>query len=199
MRLLPAAAAVLLLAAGCAPPGTVVADGDSAPLPPHLASPPTPPPSSPPPPSPASTCDPSGVRIEAGAGDAAAGLRVVDFELINCGRTPYRVNGYPVVRALDEQRNVIDIQVLRGVTEITGNLPNVSGPPKPVVLQPGERATTVVAWRNTYDDIREPPVKVPYLEMTPAAGGPALIVAPESALDLGSTGRLGVSPWLSRP
>jgi hypothetical protein len=75
-------------------------------------------------------------------------------------------------------------------------MPNASGPPKPVVLQPGQRATAVIAWRNTYDDIREPPVSVAYLEVAPAAGEPTQIVTPLGALDLGSTGRLGVSPWL---
>ncbi len=126
------------------------------------------------------------------------GLRVLGFVLINCGRTPYRLNGYPVVRALGERHDRLDVEVLRGITEITGSLPNSPGPPGPVVLQPGERATTVVAWRNTYDDIREPPVRVAHLEMAPAAGAPAQIVTPAGALDLGSTGRLGVGPWQAR-
>ena len=187
-----AAAAVLLLA-GCAPPGTVVAeDGDSAPLPPRLSRSPSPSPS----PSPSDRCPPPGVRYEASEGDSAMGLRVRGFDMINCGRTAYRVKGYPVVRALDEDRQRLDVQVLRGVDGITGSLPNASGPPKAVVLQPGERATVVIAWRNTYDDIREPPVEVAYLEVAPAAGEPTQIVTPAGALDLGSTGRLGVSPWL---
>ncbi|WP_275407291.1 DUF4232 domain-containing protein [Actinoplanes cyaneus] len=151
-----------------------------------------------PPPS-AAACPPEGVRVAVGDGDAAAGLRVLGVTLTNCGRGTYRVDGYPVVRSLDEDRAVLDVNVLKGVEEITGSVPDWSGPPKPVTLKPGQRATTVVAWRNTYDDIRNGPVTVKYLEVAPLAGRPAQVIAPDGGLDLGSTGRIGVSPWRLDP
>jgi hypothetical protein len=101
------------------------------------------------------------------------------------------------VRALDERRQPLDVQVLLGVDKITTGAANAIGPPQQVVLRPSERATTVVAWRNTYDDIRQPPVEIAYLEIAPAAGEPAQLVPASSPLDLGSTGRLGISPWLA--
>jgi hypothetical protein len=127
------------------------------------------------------------------------GLRALGVNLLNCGAEPYRVNGYPAVKALDEKHAALAIRVLEGVTEITGALPNWAGPPTPVVLDPGERAVAVVVWRNTYDNITAPPVDAPYLEMAPVAGRPTQVLAPEGGLDLGSTGRLGVSPWRPAP
>ena len=145
-------------------------------------------------------CPRSGVRLELGGLDAAMGLRALGLDLINCGRKPYRVNGYPAVHALDQRRSRLNVRVLQGVIEIAGPIPDGSGPPRPVVLKPGERATAVVVWRNTYDNISRPPVDAPYLEAAPAAGRPAQILAVRDGIDLGSTGRLGVSPWRpSRP
>jgi hypothetical protein len=123
------------------------------------------------------------------------GLRALDISLVNCGRKTYRVTGYPVVRALGKDRKRLKLTVLHGVTEIAGPLPNASGPPRRVVLEPGHRATFVVVWRNTYNDIRHPPVNAVYLSVAPATGRPAQVVMPEGGLDLGSTGRFGVSPW----
>lgn len=127
------------------------------------------------------------------------GLRALDMNLINCGRKAYRVNGYPAVHALDQQRSTLGVRVLHGVTEIAGAIPDWSGPPRPFVLKPGERATAVVVWRNTYDNISRPPVNAPYLEAAPAAGRPAQVLAVRNGIDLGSTGRLGVSPWRPSP
>ena len=60
------------------------------------------------------------------------GLRALGLNLINCGRKPYRVNGYPAVHALDERRLRLDVRVLKGVTEIAGPIPDWTGPPRPV-------------------------------------------------------------------
>jgi hypothetical protein len=146
----------------------------------------------------AATCSPEGVRFEVGEGDAAMGLRVLGITLVNCGTRTYRLNGYPAVRPLDEDRKTLKVQILRGVEEILGSMP-WDGPPKPVVLKPGQRAGTAVAWRNTYDDIREPPVVVEFLDIAPLAGRPSEIVVPRGGLDLGSTGRFGVSAWSPLP
>jgi hypothetical protein len=145
------------------------------------------------------TCPPEGVRLETGEGDAAMGLRVLGITLVNCGSRTYRLNGYPVVRPLDEDRKELKVRVLRGVKQIIHSEMPWDGPPKPVVLKPGQRAGTAVAWRNTYDDLREPPVTVKYLKIAPLTGRPSQTVEPTGGLDLGSTGRFGVSAWTLLP
>ena len=145
--------------------------------------------------SPPPTCPASGIRVEADGIDAAMGLRALSVYLVNCGHKTYRVAGYPSVQALDKSKKPLKIKVLHGVTEIAGPLPSASGPARPVTLKPGQRASFVVVWRNTYDDIRQPPVTAPYLKIAPAVGRAAQVIAPAGGLDLGSTGRLGISPW----
>ncbi|GLW35774.1 DUF4232 domain-containing protein [Actinoplanes regularis] len=185
----PAGLAALL--AGCAQPVTPPASGlptsRSEPAPSAVPS------------ATAAPCPPSGVRLEAGEGDAAMGLRVLGLELVNCGSRTYRLNGYPVVRSLDDDRAVLKVKVLHGVNEIVHSELPWDGPPKPVVLKPGQRAGTAVAWRNTYDDTRQPPVTVAFLDIAPMAGRPSQVVAPDGGLDLGSTGRIGVSAWSLLP
>jgi hypothetical protein len=145
------------------------------------------------------TCPPEGVRLEANEGDAAMGLRVLGITLVNCGPRTYRLNGYPAVRPLDDDRTALKVRVLHGVKDIVGSTMPWDGPPKPVVLKPGQQAGTAVAWRNTYDDIRKPPVTVRFLDIAPLAGRPSQIVEPNGGLDLGSTGRIGVSAWTLLP
>jgi len=144
----------------------------------------------------APACPASGVLITPGSGDAAMGLRVVGIDLVNCGTRPYRLDGYPSVRALDKTRAPLKVRTLRGLYPITGPLGAWSKPPKPVVLSPGEHAQAVIAWRNTYDNITHPPVVGPYASIAPSSGEAVqVITVPEGGLDLGSTGRLAVSPW----
>ncbi|GIM90679.1 DUF4232 domain-containing protein [Paractinoplanes toevensis] len=146
----------------------------------------------------APTCPADGVRVELGTGDAAAGLRVLDFFLVNCGTAVVKVKGYPAVRLLDEQRRNVSVNILQGTYVITGSVPDWNKPPREVVLRPGERATAVVAWRNTYDNLADPPVNATHLEITPTAGGTAQVLTPRGDIDLGSTGRIGVSSWQPR-
>jgi len=145
------------------------------------------------------TCPPEGVRFEVDQGDAAMGLRVLGITLVNCGPLTYRLNGYPAVRSLDGDRTALKVRVLHGAKEIIGSAMPLDGPPKPVVLQPGQRAGTAVAWRNTYNDIRKPPVTVKFLDIAPLAGRPSQIIDPNGGLDLGSTGRIAVSAWSLLP
>lgn len=186
---IPLAVAALLV--GCAPPGTSPASDSPAIRPEPAvsrsgdASPPVT----------AATCGPDGVRFEVGEGNAAMGLRVLGIALVNCGSRTYRLNGYPAVQALDDDRVALKVRVVHGVTEVIGSTLPWDGPPEPVVLRPGQRASTAVAWRNTYDDVRQPPVTVRFLDIAPLPGRPSHVVHPDGGLDLGDTGRIGVSAW----
>ncbi|MEV6303067.1 DUF4232 domain-containing protein [Actinoplanes sp. NPDC051861] len=177
-RLIHLVAAVTVLA-GCAAPGSI-------PPGPATTTPAAP------------TCPPEGVRMRMSDVNAAMGLRAAGIDLVNCGARTYRVQGYPVVAPLDEDQGPVSVQVLTEVGEITGALKHLDVPPQPVVLQPGESATAVVAWRNKYDDVRNPPVEVASLFVAPEKGRPAQLVRPDGPLDLGSTGRIGISPWIAR-
>ncbi|MEV6124535.1 DUF4232 domain-containing protein [Streptomyces sp. NPDC052077] len=138
----------------------------------------------------AGDCPASGLRLTADDGDAAMGLRVVGLHLENCGSRPYALYGYPVVGLLDDAlRPVGGVEILRG----TGDIPMAgdSEPPRPLTLPPGGAAAATLAWRNTTE--AGEPVTVPYVRVRPKEGADPVIVAPN--LDLGTTGRLGVSAW----
>jgi hypothetical protein len=64
-------------------------------------------------------------------------------------------------------------------------------PPRSVTLRPGERARSGLVWRNTV----QPgiPVDVPYVRVRTKSGAAPVTVTPH--FDLGTTGKLGVSPW----
>jgi hypothetical protein len=138
-------------------------------------------------------------RLAVDGQDAAMGLRVIGIRLTNCGPKALRLNGYPVVRALDAQGKPLDIRTLDGLTPITGSIPDTLTPPAPIVVPPGGHAAFALAWRNTYDDIRRPPVNAPLISVATAKGQPATVVTLETGLDLGSTGRLAVGPWRPDP
>jgi hypothetical protein len=139
----------------------------------------------------AGVCPPSGVRVTTDDGDAAMGLRVVGLQLENCSTRAYRINGYPQLQLLDEDRKpVTGVKILHG----SGGISTVTGfddPPQPVTLNPGERASAGLMWRNTVT--AGTPVNVPYVRVNAKPGARPVTVTPE--LDLGTTGRLGVSPW----
>ncbi|GAA0588468.1 DUF4232 domain-containing protein [Streptomyces crystallinus] len=138
------------------------------------------------------TCPPSGMRVTTDRGDAAMGLRAVGLHLANCGTAAVRLHGYPRLQVLDEElRPVTGVRILDG----TGAISTAGGPdtpPRPVTLRPGETASASLMWRNTTESGE--PVNAPYLRVTPKPGSPPAVVTPE--LDLGTTGRLGVGPWV---
>lgn len=151
-------------------------------------------------PSPSSSdCPSSGVRLEFGDGDAAMGLRVAGLSMINCGRSPYEVEGWPVVQALDEDMKPLDVRILTDPAAIAGPIDGWDAPASPISLKPGERATSVVVWRNTYQSVSEPPVVVENLQVHPSRGRDGQVLTPAGGLDLGSTGRLAVGPWRAGP
>ncbi|RDG35116.1 DUF4232 domain-containing protein [Streptomyces corynorhini] len=136
-------------------------------------------------------CPASGIRISADDGDAAMGLRVVGLRLDNCGTRAYTVEGYPLLELLDADRGPVDgVEILDGSGEITTGA-GPDEPPRPVTLQPGERATASLVWRNTTE--AGTAVNVPYVRVRAKAGADPVTVTPD--LDLGTTGKLGVRPW----
>ncbi|MCX5067933.1 DUF4232 domain-containing protein [Micromonospora lupini] len=141
---------------------------------------------------PLADCPASGVRIRSTGGDAAMGLRALGVELINCGERPYRLNGYPVLWVLDEQRKPIILSVVNGAKEITSGFDE---PPRPVTLQRGERAVATVLWRNLVTDSEVVATAGTYLTVAPSAGQPAEEVDPDGPVDVGNTGQIGVSAW----
>lgn len=140
-------------------------------------------------------CPASGVQLMADDGEAAMGLRVVGLRLTNCGTDAYHIEGYPSLGLLDEER-----QPVRGVRIVdgSGGVATVSGfdaPPRPVSLRPGETASAGLMWRNTTGS--GVAANVPYVRVTAKPGAPPVVVTPE--LDLGTTGKLGVSAWKKEP
>lgn len=148
-------------------------------------------------------CPESGVRINAGYGDAAMGLRVLGLEMTNCGERTITVQGYPGVVVLDGEQQPLNVAVLQGAGSITGasSYDHVA----PVVLEPGATALSGIAWRNTYTDVTAPPVVGEHLRVAPWGGAEEQLIsqAPQPTsgeaapitIDLGSTGKLGVYPW----
>lgn len=141
-------------------------------------------------PVPAGPCPPSGVRVTADKGDAAMGLRVVGLHLENCSTAPYHLDGYPQLQILDAlHRPVTGISILRGSSGSVGAA--FDAPPRPLTLQPGETASSGLTWRNTVTDGTS--VNAPYVRVHARPGASPVVVTPE--LDLGTTGKLGVSAW----
>jgi hypothetical protein len=128
--------------------------------------------------------------------DAAMGLRAAGIELVNCGAVPVTMNGYPDVRVLDDDRAPLPVAVVHGSAGIA-LIPNFDTPPAPVTAAPGARLVAGLLWRNRVDmggDV----VKGTYLEIVPAPGQPAQTIRPDGPIDLGTTGRLGVTAWAAK-
>ncbi|MFD6757148.1 DUF4232 domain-containing protein [Micromonospora gifhornensis] len=190
------ALATLALLVGCAP--TPDADDSTAgatDTPPPVATPSTgtPPTADTAAPGP---CPAEGVRISSLGVSAAMGLRAMSLELVNCGSHPYRLHGYPQLRLLDSDDNLIRVRVIAGAAEITSGFDD---PPRPLTLAPGEAAGAAVLWRNLVDDPSVVATNAQRLEVAPAEGEPTQEVAVEGPIDLGNTNRVGVSAWKKQP
>ena len=151
-----------------------------------------------PPAKPSSSCPASGVRIEGGVVSAAMGLRAMSVTLTNCGKDAYRLKGYPKLRVLDEHREPLDVQILEGTAPIMTR-DDDPGPHHSLSLKRGEKAYTVLAWRNTVTDTTTTAVSGTYLKVTPAPGTRPATVTPEGRIDLGNTGRIGTTAWQRSP
>lgn len=162
------------------------------------AVPPRPTPSPSPSPIPTvAACPASGVAITAGNVEGAAGMRALAIVLTNCGTSDYTAHGYPVVRVLDAHRRPLDVTVddEAGPVSAPGSSDD---PPRSVTVHPGDRVTAQVLWHNTVTDSTVVATTGHYLQIAPAKGEPAQLVAPHGGIDLGNTGRLAVNPWAGR-
>ncbi|MEW2475655.1 DUF4232 domain-containing protein [Micromonospora gifhornensis] len=190
------ALATLALLAGCAPTpdaGDTTAGATDAPPPVATPSTGTPPTAGTTAPGP---CPAEGVRINSLGVSAAMGLRAMGLELVNCGSRPYRLHGYPQLRLLDSDDNLIKVRVIAGARGITSGFDD---PPRPLTLAPGEAAGAAVLWRNLVDDPTVVATNAQRLEVAPAEGEPTQEVAVEGPIDLGNTNRVGVSAWKKQP
>ncbi|MFI9814996.1 DUF4232 domain-containing protein [Saccharothrix variisporea] len=155
-------------------------------------------------------CPESGIAVSALEAEAASGLRVLSLKAVNCGTEPRTLTGYPDLRLLDADGRPLDVRVLTGAASAEiSSVEAFTAPPGDVVLQPGATATTAVLWRNTYDDVSQPPQVGVRIDIAPVEGAPrqtftprlppngepSRVDSPAVTLDLGSTGRIGVAPW----
>ncbi|WP_433007202.1 DUF4232 domain-containing protein [Kribbella sp. CA-294648] len=139
-------------------------------------------------------CPPSGIRVYLGVADAAMGLRFLNINLENCGKRPTRLNGPPQLQLLDETHLPIrSVKILHDATPITTSASEWVA--RPLVLKPGERAYSELVWRNTVTDGVN--VNSPYARVWANPSATPVMLTPE--FDLGTTGKLGVSPWKKHP
>jgi len=149
----------------------------------------------------APACPDSGVLVRVGVEDAAMGLRVVNLDLKNCGEDPVTVEGYPSLRVLDADGELLGVRVGQGSSGIAV-VPEFDTPPVPVILRPGDEALSGIMWKNTNDDPTAEPLVGAHLEISPAAGWNWQDVEPGTTgdieslhIDLGTTGAIGVRAW----
>ncbi|MFB4425349.1 DUF4232 domain-containing protein [Streptomyces sp. QL37] len=93
---------------------------------------------------PADGCPASGAVVEMGPVQTAMFHRAVTLTLTNCGKRPYRVHGYPSVRALDDEGERIPVPVNAG-----GSMFGNDEGPEEVMLKPGASVTSTLAWVST--------------------------------------------------
>ncbi|MFE6838943.1 DUF4232 domain-containing protein [Streptomyces sp. NPDC057705] len=145
--------------------------------------------------SPDEKCPEGGVRLVETGGDAAMGLRVEGFRLVNCGTEPYALEGYPEVSLRDGRNDPLEVAVEHGAAGITTGVPDIEAAPQRVTLAPGQAASWSVVWRNLVTDATVPATTVPVLEIAPRPGAPRLWLRLARPFDLGNTGKLGIGPW----
>ncbi|WP_158734315.1 DUF4232 domain-containing protein [Streptomyces sp. NRRL F-2747] len=143
----------------------------------------------------APACPEGGVRLLEGPGDAAMGLRVADVQLVNCGTQPYVLEGYPEIRLMDRKRAPVEVTVVHGADGITSAPTGVEGVPQRIELRPGQAASLALVWRNLVTDSTVPAAEGWVLDVTPRPGAPRMELELRHSVDLGNTGRLGISPW----
>jgi hypothetical protein len=182
---------------GCGTAGKPVAGTSQASIPTTRPSPTT----MLPPPTTLPRCPDSGVQVTLGVVDAAMGQRSMDITLTNCGPTTYWVAGYPELTLLDEDRQPFAVEVLHGSEPITTNggyctpTGRFDDGPQVVTLAPGQQAAAGIVWRNLTTGEFDLLVNAPYLTIAPTPGEAPQELAMAGVMDLGTTGRVGVSAW----
>ncbi|MFD6227792.1 DUF4232 domain-containing protein [Streptomyces sp. NPDC060232] len=141
------------------------------------------------------SCPEGGVRLVETGGDAAMGLRVEGFQLVNCGTEAYVLEGYPGVSLRDGRNDPLEVAVVHGAAGITTGVPDIDAAPQRLTLAPGQAAAWSVVWRNLVTDSTVPATTVPAMEIEPRPGAPRLWLRLARPLDLGNTGKLGIGPW----
>ncbi|MFF7197998.1 DUF4232 domain-containing protein [Streptomyces sp. NPDC008079] len=135
-------------------------------------------------------CPEGGLAVTGEEPDAAMGLRAMAVYVTNCGKSPRTVEGYPRTYVLDKARERLKVTVHQGLSITTG----IDDPaPTHIELRPGQRALTVLVWRNTVTDITVAASTGEYLEITPVKDAPPQRVT--MMVDLGTTGKLDVTAW----
>ncbi|MFD9541336.1 DUF4232 domain-containing protein [Streptomyces sp. NPDC060022] len=89
-------------------------------------------------------CPASGARVDMGPVQAAMFHRSVVLTLTNCGKKPYRVHGYPSVRALGGDGERIPVPVNPG-----GSMSGQDQGVEEVTLKPGGTVRSILAWVST--------------------------------------------------
>ncbi|MFF4419861.1 DUF4232 domain-containing protein [Streptomyces sp. NPDC001549] len=123
------------------------------------------------------------------------GLRVADFQLVNCGTQPYVLEGYPQLSLRDNLNDPVEVAVEHGSAGITTGTPNLDEAPRPVTLAPGQAAFFGMVWRNLVTESATPAVTARIVEVEPRPGAPRLWLRLAAPVDLGNTGKLGLGPW----
>ena len=137
---------------------------------------------------------PHGPLISLGKTDAAMGLRVIPIHLANCGDAPLTVTGYPALRVLDEDHQLVDAKVDNGADSVA-LVPSLQQPPTMFTLAPGQQAEASVLWKNRVTDSTVVATTGTYFDVAPVSGQPWQTRKPDGPIDLGNTGKLAVSPW----
>lgn len=122
------------------------------------------------------------------------GLRVLDLELTNCGTRPYTVNSYPALRILDNDRKPLDVKIGEGTATVS-KLDHFNDVPTTVTVQPGGKLEAGLVWRNTVTDPTVTATDGIYLDVAPTSADPWQTVKPKYSIDLGNTGKVGLSAW----
>ncbi|MFE9727793.1 DUF4232 domain-containing protein [Streptomyces sp. NPDC005794] len=136
-------------------------------------------------------CPASGAVVEMGPVETAMFARAVTLTLTNCGKQPYRVHGYPSVRALGDDGERIPVPVNAG-----GSMFGNDEGPEEVMLKPGASVRSTLAWVSTKEggDLIEGDA----LEIA-AAPDTGARVFPLEGHDIRLMDELNTTAWRSKP